>query len=262
MTRIQSPSVAGTFYPGEAAVLQNDVDHLLEQAKVDFAANPKALIAPHAGYVYSGPIAATAYRSIEAIANNISRVVVIAPSHRVGFRGLAISSAEYFKTPLGDIPVDHEALSKIWDLPQVSRLDQVFANEHALEVQLPFLQRALGSFSLVPLIAGDASPESVAEVFEKLWGGDETLFVISSDLSHYHDYATAQTRDQKTTNAIEHLSSEHIGSGDACGRVPVKGLLHIAAAKGLQVKTLDLRNSGDTAGTKDRVVGYGAYAFY
>ncbi len=222
---------------------------------------PKAIIAPHAGYIYSGPIAASAYARIQPARGRITRVVLLGPAHRVGFHGLALSSADCFQTPLGRITVDQEAVKKISGLPQVHVMDTAHMQEHSLEVHLPFLQEALGEFSLVPLVVGDAEPNEVAEVLETLWGGPETLIVISSDLSHYHDYKTAQRLDRATSQAIEQLRLEDIQYDHACGRNPVSGLLQVARQRGLKAKTIDLRNSGDTAGSHDRVVGYGAYVF-
>ncbi|RMG33705.1 MAG: AmmeMemoRadiSam system protein B [Gammaproteobacteria bacterium] len=255
------PNVAGMFYPAEPALLQQEVDQMLQQARPAVATPPKALIAPHAGYVYSGPVAATAYAALRPVADRIERVVVLAPSHRVAFRGIAAPTAEAFQTPLGTIPVDREAVQAATRLPQVGYLDEAFEGEHALEVQLPFLQRTLGSFELAPFIVGEASPEEVAQLLDLLWGGDETLIVVSSDLSHYHDYDTAVRRDRATTAHIESLDP-HIDYGDACGRNPIRGLLLAAREHGLTAETVDLRNSGDTAGPKDRVVGYGAYVFH
>ena len=222
--------------------------------------SPKALIVPHAGYVYSGPVAASAYARLRSARGRIRRVVLLGPSHRVGFRGLALSGADWFETPLGRIAVDHEAEAALHGLPSVQVLPRAHAEEHSLEVHLPFLQQVLDEFTLVPIVVGESTPAEVAEVLERLWGGDETLIVISSDLSHYHDYETARARDAATSRSIEALRYEDIDAGDACGRGPVSGLLHYARDHGLRVQTLDLRNSGDTAGARDRVVGYGAWA--
>ena len=176
---------------------------------------------------------------------------------RVPVRGLATSAAEAFRTPLGDVPLDQDTISA---LPlQVS--DDAHRDEHSLEVHLPFLQRVLGSFDLVPIVVGDASQQAVADMLGQLWGGPETLLVISSDLSHYLDYAAAQARDRATRDAIERFDAGAIGHGDACGATPVGGLLLAAQRHGLDVTTLDLRTSGDTAGDKQRVVGYGAWLF-
>ena len=261
MTRIQMPAVAGMFYPAEPDVLAGDIDRMLGEIREKTGKAPKALIAPHAGYVYSGPVAASAYARIAGCGDSIRRVVAFAPAHRVPFRGLAVPSAEYFRTPLGDIPVDTAAVEAALQFRQVHPFDAAFHGEHALEVHLPFLQQVLGAFELVPFIVGDATAEAVAEVIEALWGGEETLILISSDLSHYLDYEVARTRDRATTQAIEDLAPERIDFHDACGRIPLNGLLIAAKRHHLQAKTVDLRNSGDTAGPRDRVVGYGAYVF-
>lgn len=260
MPDIQMPNVAGLFYPGDPQVLRHDIVRMLESANLPEGPTPKALIAPHAGYVYSGPIAASAYAQLEPVRELVRRVVLLAPSHRVAFHGLAISSASEFNTPLGNIPVDAEALEQLERLPQVNRFDRAFEDEHALEVQLPFLQLVLEDFELVPLIVGEASAAEVAEVLEALWGDDQTLIVVSSDLSHYQDYDSAVRHDRHTTGLIENLD-ENLAYGDACGRNPVRGLLRAARSHGLAASTLDLRNSGDTAGDRSRVVGYGAYVF-
>jgi len=189
-------------------------------------------------------------------------VVLLGPSHRVPFVGLATSSAETFRTPLGDIPLDRVSLDAISELAQVHCLDEAHRLEHSLEVQLPFLQEVLDDFQLIPLVVGDAQPAQVAEVLEQLWGGPETLIVISSDLSHFHDYASAQQLDRSTSDAIESLQAEDLHSENACGCVPVSGLLYLARERGLRATTVDVRNSGDTAGTKDRVVGYGGFVFH
>jgi len=259
MQTTRPAAVAGTFYPADKHQLQAMIDSLLDRAG-PAGELPKAIIAPHAGYIYSGPIAASAYARLRQGRGRISRVVLLGPAHRVGFRGLALSSAQDFATPLGQVPVDREACATLAALPFVHELDQAHAQEHSLEVHLPFLQTVLGtSFSLVPVVVGDATPEQVAAVLEALWGGDETLIVISSDLSHYHDYASAQRLDAATSKAIEGLRREDIGFDQACGRLPISGLLIAAKRRSLSVQTIDLRNSGDTAGGKDQVVGYGAY---
>jgi len=225
------------------------------------AAAPKALIVPHAGYVYSGAIAASGYARLAGQRRAIRRVVLLGPSHRIPLRGLAASGADSFATPLGAVPVDRDAIDEILDLPQVQIFDAAHRDEHSLEVQIPFLQYVLEAFSLVPLSVGDAEPEEVGEVIERLWGGPETLFVVSSDLSHYHDYETARRLDAATTRAIEALDFRALDSESACGCAPARGLLAAARRHGLSVETIDLRNSGDTAGDKRRVVGYGSYVF-
>ena len=260
MTSMRNPAVAGMFYPANPRELHAQIGEYLGSVRTAGPV-PKAIIAPHAGYVYSGPIAASAYARLKPARGRITRVVLLGPAHRVGFHGLALSSADYFVTPLGQIPVDRAATEKITGLPQVRVMDAAHAQEHSLEVHLPFLQEVLGEFSLVPLVVGEAGPGEVAEVLESLWGGPETLIVISSDLSHYHDYRSAQKLDRATSQAIEELRLEDIQYDHACGRNPVNGLLQVARRLGLTAKTVDLRNSGDTAGSHDRVVGYGAYVF-
>lgn len=260
MSDTRRPAVAGMFYPGDAKELQTMVRGFLGPLDNGGEA-PKAIIAPHAGYIYSGPVAASAYRLLARARGAVSRIVLLGPSHRIAFEGLALSSAQYFATPLGSIPVDQSAYEAIKDLPQVHMLDQAHAMEHSLEVHLPFLQLVLDEFNLVPIVVGEAAPGVVCEVLERLWDGPQTRFVVSSDLSHYHDYETAKRLDRGTSHAIETLRFEDVGYEQACGRNPVNGLLNLARAHGMQARTLDQRNSGDTAGPRDQVVGYGAYAF-
>ena len=260
MKNIRQPAVAGMFYPADSVELREMVQGFLAHASRD-GRLPKAIITPHAGLIYSGPIAASAYARLYAGQAQIERVVLLGPSHRVPFHGLAITDAESFRTPLGDIEVDQESLAQIDDLPQVNLLPAAHESEHSLEVQLPFLQLVLNDFKLLPLVVGEASGEEVAEVLQRLWGGPETLIVISSDLSHYHDYLTAQKMDRATSEAIVTLHPESIDYEDACGRIPVKGLLNRARREGLEGELVDLRNSGDTAGPRNQVVGYGAYVF-
>jgi len=264
MHTIRHPAVAGMFYPSDPKQLHGMMSLFLKnaaQSAVD-SIPPKAIIAPHAGYIYSGPVAASAYARLKPVHDKIQRVILLGPSHRIPLFGLAISSVDQFITPLGPVNLDHDAISSISDLKQARVLDEAHSLEHSLEVHIPFLQEVLDQFTLVPLVVGDARPDEVAEVLERLWGGPETLIVISSDLSHYHDYATAQQMDRATSSAIENLELEKIHSEDACGCRPVSGLLYLARKKGLQAETIDLRNSGDTAGDKNRVVGYGAYVFH
>jgi hypothetical protein len=259
VTKVRLPAVAGLFYPNDRTELSQMLKDLLGKAQGPNVA-PKALIAPHAGYIYSGPIAASVYAQVASARQRIRRVILLGPAHRVPFHGIAASSASAFDTPLGPVPVDTAAVQALLSLPQVRVLDEAHDLEHSLEVHLPFLQTVLDQFSLVPLVVGDASYQDVADVIEFLWGGDETLIVISSDLSHYHDYDTARTMDRATSKAIEALEPELIDHDQACGRTPVGGLLLVARQHGLHARTLDLRNSGDTAGPRDQVVGYGAYA--
>jgi MEMO1 family protein len=260
MSKTRLPAVAGQFYPAAPQELRSAVLSYLRQARQAVPV-PKALIVPHAGYLYSGPVAASAYASLMPAHASISRVILLGPAHRVYLRGLALSSASSFTTPLGSIAVDQKAVEQLRDLPQVAITDPAHADEHSLEVQLPFLQTVLDQFTLVPLVVGETSPREVSEVLERLWGGTETLIVVSSDLSHYYDYATAKTLDQGTSKKIEACRSD-ISPERACGCMPLNGLLYLAKQRGLQVTTLDLRNSGDTAGPRHQVVGYGAYAIH
>jgi len=262
MSTIRTPAVAGQFYPADPAQLHAQVQQFLSQVEPPVESPPKAIIVPHAGYIYSGPVAASAYARLKAARDSISRVVLLGPSHRVDFRGIAASAMRAFATPLGQLCVDQAAVEQVQSLPEVGILEQAHAQEHSLEVHLPFLQEVLGDFSLVPLVVGDASPTEVGAVLEALWGGPETLIVISSDLSHYHDYQTARQMDSATSQAIEALRFEAIGYEQACGRNPVNGLLWVARRKNLHSETIDLRNSGDTAGPRHQVVGYGAYVFH
>ncbi|MBI5450128.1 MAG: AmmeMemoRadiSam system protein B [Gammaproteobacteria bacterium] len=260
MERIRPPAVAGMFYPRDTGALRMLVDTLLAGAATP-ALMPKAIIAPHAGYVYSGPVAASAYALLTPLRDLIRKVVLLGPCHRAPLHGLAAPGVDFFSTPLGTIPIDQAAITMLLRLPCVQHLDAPHASEHSLEVQLPFLQRVLGDFTLIPLVVGNTTATDVAQVLELLWGGPETLIIISSDLSHYLDYQAAQHLDRTTSQAIEALDDTAIGHDQACGRVPVCGLLQVAQRHGLHGQLLDLRNSGDTAGPRDRVVGYGAYAF-
>jgi MEMO1 family protein len=260
MMVVRPPAVAGTFYPAAAHQLRNVVEQFLQAAQSS-GPIPKAIIAPHAGYLYSGPVAASAYASVATARDTIRQVILLGPAHRIPFSGLAASSAEAFSTPLGSVAIDHHALSRVLAFPQVRTLDQIHTREHSLEVHLPFLQEVLADFTLVPLLVGHTTPAAVGEVLDTLWDGAATLIVVSSDLSHYHDYDTARRLDELTSRAIESLRWEEIENEQACGRYPIQGLLLAARRHGLQVRTVDLRNSGDTAGPRDEVVGYGAYVF-
>lgn len=257
MATIRSAAVAGTFYPGDQQELISLVDGMLNAAKTSEPC-PKVIIAPHAGYIYSGTVAAQVYGRLSNHKHAISRVVLLGPSHKLGFRGIAASTADKFSTPLGDIPLAVDSIKYLATTNDVGYLDQAHEQEHSLEVHLPFLQRALGSFELIPLVVGNSSKEKVAEVLEQLWGADETLIVISSDLSHYHDYAEAKHMDALTSQKIISLQDTLTGK-EACGCMPLSGLLYLAKQHGMKVEEVELLNSGDTAGSKDRVVGYGAF---
>jgi len=264
MAAVRPPAVAGSFYPARAHALRAVVREYLNEARRSVGsldAVPKAIVVPHAGYTYSGPVAASAFVLLESSSEVVDRVVLIGPSHHVPFEGLALPSSTAFETPLGRVPIDETARRQLLELPFVSAIDDAHRWEHSLEVQLPFLQEVLGTFAVLPIAVGRAGPEQVAEVLEALWGGDETVLVISSDLSHYHDYDTARRMDAATAAAIESLQPNRIGYEDACGRIGVQGLLEAAQGRSLASHTLDLRSSGDTAGARDEVVGYGAWAF-
>jgi MEMO1 family protein len=258
--RVRPPAVAGTFYPADPAALRTQVHALLAGATAPDSAIPKALIAPHAGYVYSGPVAATAYATLRASAPTIERVVLLGPAHYVPVQGVAASSADAFETPLGVVPIDRDAVEAAVALPSVIVDDAAHAPEHSLEVHLPFLQCVLDDFSIVPFVVGRVAVDAVAGLLDVLWGGPETLVLVSSDLSHYHDHATASALDRRTADAVVGGRTDDLDVEDACGAYPVRGLLVSAARHGLAPVLLDLRSSGDTAGPRDRVVGYGSFA--
>ena len=260
---MRNPAVAGMFYPGNREELARSVAHMLDAAAAAAPGHPvpKAIIAPHAGYIYSGPVAASVYSLLAPARKTIRRVVLLGPTHRVPVRGLALPGVAAFATPLGVISLDPEAVAALDALPQVGTSAQAHALEHSLEVHLPFLQAVLERFTLVPLAVGQANAHAVAEVLDTLWGGPETLIVVSSDLSHYLPYPDAQALDSATAQAILGLEVD-IPHTQACGATPVTGLTYTARKRGLRSELVDLRNSGDTAGDKRRVVGYGAFAFY
>lgn len=264
MTAIRPTAVAGMFYPADFAEATRQLTAFLAEARTPSVASPppKALIAPHAGWVYSGAVAASAYARLVPLRGRIERVVLLGPSHRVAFRGLALSGADEWASPLGAVTLDRDGAERLKALPGVGVLDQAHAQEHSLEVHIPFLQAVLGDFILLPIVVGDAPAEMVAAVVEAAWGGPETLVVVSTDLSHFLDYRGCQRQDSQTVAAIEGLDPAAISRDGACGRIPVGGLLLAARRRGMAIETLDVRNSGDTAGPKDRVVGYGAWALY
>ncbi len=257
MTSTRPCAVAGSFYPAQKAELQKVVLDLL-QGNSPGGDGGRIFIVPHAGYIYSGPIAASAYKLLKKSSAKITRVVLLGPSHRVPLRGLALSTAERFETPLGSMPIDQVNRQKVLAFAQVLEDDSAHREEHSLEVHLPFLQTVLGEFSLLPLVVGLASAAEVADVLAAVWGGEETAIIISSDLSHFHPYQAAKKIDQATSHAIEQLQTDLEGE-QACGCYAINGLLKQAKIRGLKISTLDLRNSGDTAGSHDRVVGYGSY---
>ena len=256
---VRPPAVAGSFYPRAAGELAETVTGLLANAQAAQDGRVRAIIAPHAGYVYSGAVAAEAFSALTAQADPVERFVIIGPAHYVPFRGIALSSADAFRTPLGDVPLDAQAIGDIANLPQIVTHDDAHAPEHALEVELPFLQTVAGDVPVVPLVVGSARAEEVAEVVERLWD-ETTVIVVSTDLSHYHDYDTARRLDVATALAIEACEEQDIGRDDACGSLALRGMLIVAKRRDFTVARLDLRNSGDTAGDRRRVVGYGAWA--
>lgn len=258
---IRPPAVAGSFYPQNASQLNQLLEDYLTNSNVDITP-PKAIIAPHAGYIYSGQVAANVYKNIEKLKTQITRVVLLGPAHRVYVKGIALPSNTHFATPLGNVPIDTDVLKELEHHSYVQFSDTAHEQEHSLEVQLPFLQKVLNDFTLIPLLIGNAEPDQVVKILKELWGGDETLIVISSDLSHFLNYETASETDSNTTRLIENFDYENIGSSQACGCMPMCGLLKYAHEKNMSIQTLDLCNSGDTAGTKEHVVGYGAYALF
>ena len=260
MAAVRPPAVAGTFYPGSSSTLRPTVESLLREAPRPEGPPAKAVIAPHAGYVYSGPIAASAFQAVAAGAGVIERVVLLGPAHFVPIRGLGLPDTSRLATPLGEVSVAPEGAREAMRMPQVRIQADAHEREHSLEVELPFLQTLLGDFEVVPLVVGEAEAEEVAEVLERLWGGPETLIVISSDLSHYLPYEQARRIDRETADEILGLGGP-LDPRRACGARPVSGLLLAARRRGMVPELLDLRNSGDTAGDHSRVVGYGAFAF-
>jgi MEMO1 family protein len=259
---VRPPAVAGSFYPGSPDALAVAIRQAFDAAAIPAtdAPVPKALIVPHAGYVYSGAIAASAYARILRARTTIRRVVLLGPSHRVYVRGLALPGVDAFRTPLGIVPIDADARAIALGVPGVRIDDRAHADEHSLEVQLPFLQSVLDDFTLLPFSVGDATIDEVTGVLDACWGGPETLVVISTDLSHYHRYDEARTLDARTAAAIVASRPDAVDDRDACGAYPLRGLLRMASDRGLSIEQLDLRNSGDTAGDRHRVVGYGAFA--
>lgn len=257
---VRAPAVAGLFYPGDAAELGATVDALLEQAPVVDAPTARTFIVPHAGYVYSGVVAATVYARIKRSAANAQRVVMIGPSHRVYLRGIAIPQADAFRTPLGDVPLDAPAKRALVRRGDVILSDAPHAIEHSLEVQLPFLQRIVREASIVPLVVGEASPEHIASVLADVVDA-HTLLLASSDLSHYLSYDEAQAHDSQTSARILSFANDLAGE-DACGAVALNGVLLFAKRRGAGIEELARLNSGDTAGDRARVVGYGAYAIH
>jgi len=266
MTKVRPPAVAGLFYPADPTKLRQLVEQLLAAAapkeRSSGGERLRALVVPHAGYVYSGPVAAAGFARLQGLGAQIQRVVLIGPAHWVALRGVAVSSARAFQTPLGQVAVDTDASNRVAAQPRCRYHDTAHTPEHSLEVQLPFLQVLLADFCLVPLLVGEARPGDVAQIIARFWADSKTLVVVSTDLSHYHDYETARRLDTATTAAIEGLCPEAVTDRQACGHIALRGLLLAARRQGLRARTLDVRNSGDLTGDRRRVVGYGAYSFY
>mgnify|MGYP000421614602 FL=1 len=261
--QIRPSAVAGMFYPGDPDELSNQITGFINEKPNKTTEVPKAIIVPHAGIVYSGSIAAAAYRTLLQYRHIIRKVILLGPAHRVYLNGLALPTVDQFQTPLGEINLDTKTIKKLVDdFPEITFSDQAHAEEHSLEVQLPFLQEVLASFRLIPFVVGVATQSKVAEVIEHLWGGDECLIIISTDLSHFHGYREAVRLDNISATQIESFRGDLLADNSACGRIPLRGLLHVAQQKGLSIKRFDLRNSGDIAGRKDQVVGYGAWGLF
>ena len=257
--------MAGTFYPSDPAALRATVDRHLRAAAETAAgavpgAPPKAVVAPHAGYAYSGPVAAFAYARLLPHRGRVERVVLLGPAHRLRLTAIAAPGVDALATPLGTVPLDTAWRDRLVAAGSIVVSDRAHAGEHSLEVHLPFLQVALGGVSVLPLVVGQVPAAAVADLLDSVWGGEETLIVVSTDLSHYHDHDTATELDRRTAAAIAARRPEAVEPGDACGVYPLRGLLAAAGRRGLDVELLDLRTSGDTSGRTDRVVGYGAFA--
>ncbi len=262
MRSVRQAAVAGQFYPSDSDDLSKMVDGFLRDA-TPVTGRAKAIIGPHSGYVFSGPIAGTAYRAFDGLdPDSIKRVVLMGPAHLVSFRGVAACAFSHFTTPLGDVIIEPGAMDRVLNFPGVIEYDGAHTGEHSLEVHLPFVQRVFPKARVVPLLVGQDAENAVEMILEALWGGSETRIIISSDLSHFHQYGAAKEIDQKTSRAIAELDPAGVLSDGSCGAVAVRGLLRVARKKQMNAKILDLRSSGDTAGGQDEVVGYGAYAFY
>lgn len=255
----RTPAVAGLFYPGSSAALRANLDELIAApAPRDAPCRPKVLVVPHAGYAYSGALAGEAYARLAGQSDAIRRVVLLGPAHRFWVPGLALPAAERFATPLGEVAIDAEARARVADLSGVRVSDAAHAEEHSLEVQLPFLQTVLEDFTLLPLVVGGATAEQVAAVLESVWGGPETLIVISTDLSHFHGLEQARRLDADTARSIEAFATDLVGK-QACGAAPLNGLLALARRRGCRIQRIGLATSADSIGPPDRVVGYGAW---
>lgn len=261
MSEVKPCDVADMFYPKKADVLSEMISKFIGEAK-DFDFKPKALVVPHAGYIYSGPVAGTAYKLLEKYKDDFDNIVILSPSHYMAFRGVAVHSADFFHTPLGDLEVNKTLIGQLMRFLHVNVVDEAFQREHALEVQLPFLRHISDHFKIIPCVVGESTEVEVSYIFNKLWDDPRTLFIVSSDLSHFHDYKTCQHIDGRTKEILEELSWEELPHESACGFFPLRGLLKVTKERGLHLTTLDIRNSGDTQGDLSRVVGYGSFAIH
>lgn len=260
--RIRKPAVAGTLYPGRTDQLNATLDDCWTKRIAVDGPPPKAVIVPHAGYAYSGPVAASAYATLAQLAGTVTRVVLLGPSHRYAMRGFALPESQLWQTPLGMVEVDLGSVERLAETPGFVKSDLAHEREHSLEVHVPFLQRSLGRVQVLPILVGDVGASAVAAVLDHLWGGPETLIVISTDLSHYHDQATAKGIDSQTVRFIESLNAAALTPERACGASPVAGLLHTARQRNMRCTAVDVRTSADTAGDAARVVGYASFLLW
>jgi AmmeMemoRadiSam system protein B len=259
--KIRETAVAGTFYEASEGALRLQLASLMAEVQAPAVDRPKVLIVPHAGYIYSGATAAQAYATVAHLSADITRVVLFGPAHSVHLQGMALPDTDAFATPLGMVPIDRESVLRACALPRVCLSDEAHRLEHSLEIQLPFVQTLLGEFSLVPVVVGHCTAQAVAVVMDALWGGPETLLIVSTDLSHFHTYEEASAIDKRTCQRLLDKDTSLDGH-DACGAYALNGLMSSAHCEALKIQQLALCNSGDNAGNKDRVVGYGAFILY
>lgn len=261
MAKIRKPAVAGTFYPASKTELQELIDSFLTKAEfIDFAAI-RGLVVPHAGYIYSGPVAASAYKQLLTFDPEVTwKIFLLGASHHASFPGLSIDQHEGYETPLGVVPVD-QVVKKIIKEEGCDFIEQAHTSEHSLEVQLPFLQKVLKKFSIIPILVSETDYLQTTMVVQK-YLDEKSLLIASSDLSHYYEYKDATMLDQVTCEAIENQNIDMLQECEACGKTPIMSLLQIAQERAWKTKLVDYRNSGDISGELERVVGYGAFVFY
>lgn len=261
-TGTRPAAVAGMFYPADPDELRRQVSSFIGQERVDREV-PKALIVPHAGYIYSGMVAAAAYERLLPARDRIKNILLLGPAHRVPLFGLAAPEVDRFQTPLGEVDLDTHTIQHLVEtIPQVRSMELAHEEEHSLEVQLPFLQTVLSDFYLIPLVVGDATEIQVAQVIDSVCGRDDCCVIISSDLSHFHSYNKARQLDLETAKTIESLRGDQLPEHSACGRIPISGMLRVARQRKMRIERFDLRSSGDTAGDHHQVVGYGAWGLF